>query len=72
MQVSPNFVDRVRMLLIRLAQTEQRPPSERNRAIEQDRQYLEGYLGIDRGKLMNENPPTVDEVLKMTGILRDT
>jgi hypothetical protein len=42
------FENKVRILLILLAVTENKPPSERMKIIDGPRQYLEGYLGIDR------------------------
>lgn len=65
--VDKRFIDEVRMLLIRLAQTESRPATERNQQIETHRQYAEGYLGIKRDKLKSENTANVDDVLDMCG-----
>lgn len=63
------FMDNLRLMLIRMAQTDDRPPSERKAAIERPRQFLEGFLGIDRAELAVENPATVDDVLIACGIL---
>ena len=65
--ISEKFVDAVRVLLIQLAQTDDYPAAERNRRIERTRQYLEGYLGIDRERLQDMTPASVDDVLQVCG-----
>lgn len=67
--VSQKLVDSLRLLLIKMAQTDDRPPSERNIEIEQPRQFCEGYLGIKRKELASLNQADVDEVLHLTGFL---
>jgi len=67
--VSQKLMDSLRLLLIKMAQTDDRPPSERNIEIEKPRQFCEGYLGIKRKELASLNQAEVDEVLHLTGFL---
>ncbi|MAG28103.1 hypothetical protein CMI47_21465 [Candidatus Pacearchaeota archaeon] len=67
--VNATLIQHLRLLLIRLAQTDDRPPSERKVAIERHRQYCEGYLGVKRDELDSENRTAVDGVLVSTGVV---
>jgi len=53
--VDQNFVDNVRLLLIRMAQCESKSNGMGLAKIEKPRQYLEGSLGIDRKVLASED-----------------
>lgn len=63
------FVNKVRVMLIRLAQTEHDDNGLRNAVIDPERQWLEGFLGIHRKELATENPSVVDDVLAACGII---
>jgi len=63
------FVNKVRLLLIRLAQTEDENNGLRNAVMESERQWLEGVLGIHRKELGLQNPADVEDALVNCGIL---
>jgi hypothetical protein len=65
--VNASLIENLRLMLIQLALTESRPPSVRFDAIERNRQFCEGYLGVDRDKLKSMNEAEVMEVLEITG-----
>ena len=72
-KIPPNieieFVNKVRLLLIRLAQTETDENGLRNAVMESERQWLEGVLGIHRKELGIQNPADVEDALVACGIL---
>lgn len=71
--VPQKLINKLRMLLIRLAQSDDDIPEQIHDLIERDRQYCEGFLGIKRDVLNTENTVVVDHdrFLKSCGFLED-
>jgi len=62
--VNQNFIDKVRLLLIFLAQS--RSAAE----YESSRQYLEGWLHLNREAIAKSDPSDLDQALQMLGFTK--